>query len=64
VSLLFLHIFFYIQPRSQLDILVPTGILLVSVYQAGVSSNGVDAWIGRLDLGHQLLIPALGVDYW
>jgi hypothetical protein len=27
------------------------------------ASNGVDAWIGRPDLGHQLLIPALGVDY-
>jgi len=27
-----------------------------------VSSHGVDAWIGRLDLGDQLLIPALGVD--
>ena len=27
-----------------------------------VSSNGVDAWIVRLDLGHQLWIPALGVD--
>jgi hypothetical protein len=27
------------------------------------ASNAVDAWIGRLDLGHQLLIPALGVDY-
>jgi len=28
-----------------------------------VSSHGVDASIGRLDLGHPLLIPALGVDY-
>jgi len=27
-----------------------------------VSSNGVDAWIVRLDLGQQLWIPALGVD--
>jgi len=28
-----------------------------------LASDGVDAWTGRLDLGHQLLIPALGVDY-
>jgi len=28
-----------------------------------VSSSGVDAWIGRSDHGHQLLVPALGVDY-
>jgi hypothetical protein len=28
-----------------------------------ISSSGDDAWIARLDLGHHLLIPALGVDY-
>jgi hypothetical protein len=28
-----------------------------------VASNGVNAWIGRLVLSHQLLVPALGVDY-
>jgi len=29
-----------------------------------VSSTSVEAWIRRLNLSLQLLIPALGVDYW
>jgi hypothetical protein len=28
-----------------------------------ISSSGDDAWVRGLDLGHQLLVPALGVDY-
>lgn len=28
-----------------------------------VSSNNVDAWVGRFELGHRLLIPVCGVDY-
>jgi hypothetical protein len=28
-----------------------------------VSSSGDNVWVRGLDLGHQLLVPALGVDY-